>query len=407
MATRTLTDILGGESPIVAASAAKQGKISAADASKPEPNAEKRDPYEGVSSPIVGASYAKQGKITPQDALKPEYQQTEKTVDEVNEEKAKEAERKRAEEEAAQLKAAGKQSTLEQLRLLRQRMEAARQLTPEQKAKLAKRRQREAAISAIGDGLSALSNLFFTTKYAPNVKGQGQLSAKNQERWEKYNKEIKDTEKNYADALQKAEQAEAELQRKKDKDAADLALKKDADDRANRKADAAIEYSKAKTAASEAEAKLRAAKARAIEEGKDKEAEKIQAQIDELKSRAEKNKKQGEAAERNAKANETRAAKYNGGGSGGKGGKGTYYGEFDGEKYATRADYDKAVEDGAKENGVPTTEPNGFGKTKNRAVSKVAQETEAKIRQKKSTPKKATQKATKGSKLKNTSKLGL
>lgn len=203
--------------------------------------------------------------------------------------------------------------------LLRQRMEAARQLTPEQKMKLAKKRQTEATISAIGDGLSALSNLFYTTQYAPNVQGQGQLSAKNQERWDKYNKEIKDSEKNYADALAKAEQSERTLQRQKAKDDAELELKRDASKRAEQLNRARIANYQAGQEKDENMAALYKAKAEALEAGREKEAELLQAKIDKTKAEAEAARKRGDSALINAKANQTRAAKSGGSGRGRKG----------------------------------------------------------------------------------------
>lgn len=57
----------------------------------------------------------------------------------------------------------------------------------EQRKADAKRQRSRAIVSAVGDGLSALSNLYFTTQYAPNMNtGRGELSAKNVERWDKY-----------------------------------------------------------------------------------------------------------------------------------------------------------------------------------------------------------------------------
>jgi len=68
-----------------------------------------------------------------------------------------------------------------------------------------KARKRAALITAIGDGISALSNLYFTTRYAPNAK-QESLSAKMQERWEKMDKERKANEKERFNAYMHAMQ---------------------------------------------------------------------------------------------------------------------------------------------------------------------------------------------------------
>lgn len=58
--------------------------------------------------------------------------------------------------------------------------------TPEEKAKREKKEKREAVFSALGDGISALANLYFTTKGAPNAYDPTQgMSAKARERWDK------------------------------------------------------------------------------------------------------------------------------------------------------------------------------------------------------------------------------
>lgn len=283
-------------------------------------------------------------------------------------------------------------------------MEAARQLSPEQEAEMTKRRKRQSIASAIGDGLSALANLYFTTQYAPNVQGQGKLSEKNQARWDKWDAELKASRNGYADTLRKMEQAQAELQRKKDNDAADAERKKNADTRAEQLNRARIAKLEAATTKDAEQAALLRAKGEALEAGKEGEAKLIQAKIDELKSRAEKNKKQGDAAERNASANETRAAKYSGGsgGSGGKGGKGTYYGTFDGKSWKTAADYNKAVLEGAAKTGVPTT-TGRRNHVKQRPIADVAREVEAKLKQQRQSGNQQSG----GSKLKKTSSLGL
>lgn len=65
--------------------------------------------------------------------------------------------------------------------------------TPEELAKERKRQKREAIISAIGDGISAISNLVYTTKYAPNAyTGKDTLSERNRARWEKARKAYDD-----------------------------------------------------------------------------------------------------------------------------------------------------------------------------------------------------------------------
>lgn len=58
--------------------------------------------------------------------------------------------------------------------------------TPEEKAAREKREKREAVLSAVGDGISALSHLFFTTKGAPNsYDPRSSMSAAARARWDK------------------------------------------------------------------------------------------------------------------------------------------------------------------------------------------------------------------------------
>lgn len=57
--------------------------------------------------------------------------------------------------------------------------------TEEQKAKREKRERREKLFAAIGDGLSALSNVYFTTQGAPDMSSKKTLTAAVQEKYDK------------------------------------------------------------------------------------------------------------------------------------------------------------------------------------------------------------------------------
>lgn len=58
--------------------------------------------------------------------------------------------------------------------------------TAEERAKREKREKREIQIAAVGDAISALSNLYFTTQYAPNAYDPSRSrSAATKEKWEK------------------------------------------------------------------------------------------------------------------------------------------------------------------------------------------------------------------------------
>ncbi len=64
---------------------------------------------------------------------------------------------------------------------------------PAEDEKLLRRQRNRVLISGIGDGISAMSNLFFTSKYAPNVEQPARLSEGVQKRWDdmmaRYNRE--------------------------------------------------------------------------------------------------------------------------------------------------------------------------------------------------------------------------
>ena len=78
-------------------------------------------------------------------------------------------------------------------------------LTPEELERERKKERREKTFAAISDGISALSNLYFTTQYAPNAfSGQGTASQRTKERWDKLAAERNANMKAYLDGLAKA-----------------------------------------------------------------------------------------------------------------------------------------------------------------------------------------------------------
>ncbi len=79
--------------------------------------------------------------------------------------------------------------------------------TQEQLEKERKKQKRNAIFAAIGDGISALSNLYFTTQGAPNAYDpQSGISAKMQERRDKLRKEREENSKWYLNAQMRARQ---------------------------------------------------------------------------------------------------------------------------------------------------------------------------------------------------------
>ena len=116
--------------------------------------------------------------------------------------------------------------------------------TQEELANERKKEKREKVFSAISDGISALSNLYFTTKYAPNMyRHENSQSAKTENKWEKL-RANRDVQQNaYIRNLMAARQADDERKDKdrnwmrqlgidlynQKKDAAEIQYKKDRD----------------------------------------------------------------------------------------------------------------------------------------------------------------------------------
>lgn len=70
--------------------------------------------------------------------------------------------------------------------------------TAEDRAKREKKEKREAIFSALGDGLSAMSNLYFTTQYAPNAyNASNGMSARTKDRWDKLRAEREANDRAY------------------------------------------------------------------------------------------------------------------------------------------------------------------------------------------------------------------
>lgn len=95
-----------------------------------------------------------------------------------------------------------------------QKMNPYKPPTEEEIAKEKKKQKREAIFAAIGDGVSALANLYFTTKGANNsYDPKTSMSAKMKERWDKLNKEREDGNKEYMSGYLRAMQADDEAAR--------------------------------------------------------------------------------------------------------------------------------------------------------------------------------------------------
>ena len=106
--------------------------------------------------------------------------------------------------------------------------------TAEELEKERKREKRAQIIAAIGDGITALSNLFFTTQYAPNMyDGKNTISQANKVRYDKLIKDREEKNTAYFNGLMRARQADAENAHRERSWQRQLGLDQEARDRYN------------------------------------------------------------------------------------------------------------------------------------------------------------------------------
>ena len=187
-------------------------------------------------------------------------------------------------------------------------------LTPEELERERKKERREKTFAAISDGISALSNLFFTTQYAPNMySGQNTASQKAGERWKRLAAERNANMKAYLDGLARARQMdeehdarEREWERQLGLDKIRQERDKAADERAAADEERKRELHPLAVAKAEADAKTAGAKAEWADEYE--------------ASRVRRNEAATGASEAAAAASHARARHYGlGGGAGAKG----------------------------------------------------------------------------------------
>lgn len=249
--------------------------------------------------------------------------------------------------------------------------------TDEELAKEKKKQKRDQIFAAIGDGISALSNLYFTTQGAPNMySGKNTASERLQVRYDRLMKERNENARAYLSGLFGAMQADDVKARDDRNWRHQLAREKRADAIADAK-----EKRDNKISAAEADAERKRVEAEYAD--------------DLAKARLETEKAKAGASKASASASNARAGYYNRGGSGGNkkrmtltiDGKTTYY--------DTKEDYERAVQREAKRLGikthqyVKTTENDVMGaKEKNvstpKPISQLAGEVETASNKKKS-----------------------
>lgn len=260
--------------------------------------------------------------------------------------------------------------------------------TQEELEKERKKQRREQIFAAIGDGISALSNLFFTTQYAPNMYRPAETqSEKTRKRWDKLAAERNANMTAYINGLMRARKADDAYNDNERAWQRQLGLDKIKQER-DKAADARAEAKeKRDQEMHDLNKQLRNNQITQAEyEAKKAEVEARYApQLEQ--SKINRNKAAAGASNASASASRARARYYDNGGSSGN----RYYGEFQGKTYKTQADYEKAVLDAARDAGVDiydteVTERNYKGEPRKqrrvkRSIAAIAAEVDEKTNQ--------------------------
>lgn len=86
--------------------------------------------------------------------------------------------------------------------------------TPEELEKERKKQKREAIFAAIGEGISAMSNLYFTTQYAPNAYDSSKgMAATTKARFDQLKKDREENQRQYMEGFMRAMRWDAEDER--------------------------------------------------------------------------------------------------------------------------------------------------------------------------------------------------
>ena len=231
--------------------------------------------------------------------------------------------------------------------------------TAEERAKREKREKREAVLAAVGDGISALSNLFFTTQYAPNAYDPSKgMSAKARERWDRLRLEREANRRAYSDGYLRALAMDEAGDREERNWRHTLERERIADERYEIKAaqdkamaDLNEQLRRHQITAAEHKAEQERIAAQFAEETEKLKQENLRAGVRQKDAAAG-------ASKASASASYSRARYYDNGGSRGKGKSGPTLQLEDDEpmRFGDDKDYDRAVMRLAPDYGVPTTE---------------------------------------------------
>lgn len=267
--------------------------------------------------------------------------------------------------------------------------------TTEEKAKREKREKGEAALAAVGDSISALSNLWFTSQYAPNAYDPSKgMSATTKDRWDKLRQEREATRRAYSDGYMRAMAMDEAKDREDRNWRHTIEREKIADERYEVKeardkalADLNEQLKRHQITAAEYKAEQERIKAQFAEGTEQLKQENLRAGVQQKKAAAG-------ASYASANASNARADYYS---SGGKGNKYTLTIGNDTYSYGSKDNYQKAVERFASEYGVKryVTYPDGkdnLGRpkytTKRKNTAEIAAEVEREAANRKEAKKK-------------------
>lgn len=229
--------------------------------------------------------------------------------------------------------------------------------TAEEKAKREKREKGEAALAAVGDSISALSNLWFTSQYAPNSYDPSKgMSATTKDRWEKLRLEREANRRAYVDGYMRAMAMDENKDREDRNWRHSIEREKIADERyevkeARDKALADLNEQLKRHQITAAEYKAEQERIAALfAEGTE------QLKQDNLRAGIRQKDAAAGASRANATASYARADYYrNGGSGGGKHGPTLQLEDDEPMHFGDDKDYDRAVMRLAPDYGVPTT----------------------------------------------------
>ena len=214
------------------------------------------------------------------------------------------------------------------------------ELTDEERKKKEKQEKAEKLenfFGKVGNLVSGLSNLYFTTKGAPSAyQKQNDDTKQLSDKWERYWIDEEAKKKAWARDLGTAVAKDVDNNNKQRQWWANMEQKQKESQRKEQIANAQIGRLQALQEGDKAKAKYWEARERALADGLDIDAAEAQAKAEYYR-----------ALGRKADAAADKVRNEIGGGTGNR-----YYGEYVGKRYATKADYDKAVLEDARRRGV-------------------------------------------------------